>query len=112
MELVVSSISPTKHLYAKLFSTLLAGITQIIIWGLVATVGYKTAINDSKNDILNSIDLNSVAPTLVFYGILFFTLGFLLYGSLSCLFGSIITRIEESSQAVMPLMFMLLALCI
>ncbi|ACK95505.1 MULTISPECIES: ABC transporter permease [Bacillus cereus group] len=109
MELVVSSISPTKHLYAKLFSTLLAGITQIIIWGLVATVGYKTAINDSKNDILNSIDLNSVAPTLVFYGILFFTLGFLLYGSLSCLFGSIITRIEESSQAVMPLMFMLLA---
>ena len=108
MELVVSSISPTKHLYAKLFSTLLAGITQIIIWGLVATVGYKTAINDSKNDILNSIDLNSVAPTLVFYGILFFTLGFLLYGSLSCLFGSIITRIEESSQAVMPLMFMLL----
>lgn len=106
MELVVSSISPTKHLYAKLFSTLLAGITQIIIWGLVATVGYKTAINDSKNDILNSIDLNSVAPTLVFYGILFFTLGFLLYGSLSCLFG---TRIEESSQAVMPLMFMLLA---
>ncbi|HDR7545658.1 ABC transporter permease [Bacillus sp. CH_442] len=109
MELVVSSISPTKHLYAKLFSTLLAGITQIIIWGLVATVGYKTAINDSKNDILNSIDLNSVAPTLVFYGVLFFTLGFLLYGSLSCLFGSIITRIEESSQAVMPLMFMLLA---
>ncbi|MGG0123167.1 ABC transporter permease [Bacillus paranthracis] len=109
MELVVSSISPTKHLYAKLFSTLLAGITQIIIWGLVATGGYKTAINDSKNDILNSIDLNSVAPTLVFYGILFFTLGFLLYGSLSCLFGSIITRIEESSQAVMPLMFMLLA---
>ncbi|WP_144524160.1 ABC transporter permease [Bacillus thuringiensis] len=109
MELVVSSISPAKHLYAKLFSTLLAGITQIIIWGLVATVGYKTAINDSKNDILNSIDLNSVAPTLVFYGILFFTLGFLLYGSLSCLFGSIITRIEESSQAVMPLMFMLLA---
>ncbi|HFK1811711.1 TPA: ABC transporter permease [Bacillus cereus] len=109
MELVVSSISPAKHLYAKLFSTLLAGITQIIIWCLVATVGYKTAINDSKNDILNSIDLNSVAPTLVFYGILFFTLGFLLYGSLSCLFGSIITRIEESSQAVMPLMFMLLA---
>jgi len=109
MELVVSSISPTKHLYAKLFSTLLAGITQMIIWGLVATVGYKIAINESKNDILNSIDLNSVAPTLVFYGILFFTLGFLLYGSLSCLFGSIITRIEESSQAVMPLMFMLLA---
>ncbi|MEK7017620.1 ABC transporter permease [Bacillus sp. FSL R9-9410] len=109
MELVVSSISPTKHLYAKLFSTLLAGITQIIIWGLVATVGYKTAINDSKNDILNSIDLNSVAPTLVFYGILFFTLGFLLYGSLSCLLGSVISRIEESSQAVMPLTFMLIA---
>ncbi|MBK5473210.1 MULTISPECIES: ABC transporter permease [Bacillus] len=109
MELVVSSISPTKHLYAKLFSTLLAGITQIIIWGLVATVGYKTAINESKNDILNSIDLNSVAPTLVFYGILFFTLGFLLYGSLSCLLGSVISRIEESSQAVMPLTFMLIA---
>ncbi|MDI6531621.1 ABC transporter permease [Bacillus mycoides] len=109
MELVVSSISPTKHLYAKLFSTLLAGITQIIIWGLVATVGYKTAINESKNDILNSIDLNSIAPTLVFYGILFFTLGFLLYGSLSCLLGSVISRIEESSQAVMPLTFMLIA---
>ncbi|MED0967006.1 ABC transporter permease [Bacillus paramycoides] len=109
MELVVSSISPTKHLYAKLFSTLLAGITQIIIWGLVATVGYKTTIKGSKNDILNGIDINSIAPTLVFYGILFFTLGFLLYGSLSCLFGSIISRIEESSQAIMPLMFMLLA---
>ncbi|PGZ00453.1 sodium export permease, partial [Bacillus thuringiensis] len=46
---------------------------------------------------------------LVAYGILFFTLGFLLYGSLSCLLGSIISRIEESSQAVMPLMFMLIA---
>ena len=109
MELVVSSISPTKHLYAKLFSTLLAGITQIIIWCSVATVGYKTSVNDSENDILNSIDFNSIAPTLVVYGILFFTLGFLLYGSLSCLLGSIISRIEESSQAVMPLMFMLIA---
>ncbi|MED0950299.1 ABC transporter permease [Bacillus mobilis] len=109
MELVVSSISPTKHLYAKLFSTLSAGITQIIIWCLVATVGYKTSVNDSENDILNSIDFNSIAPTLVVYGILFFTLGFLLYGSLSCLLGSIISRIEESSQAVMPLTFMLIA---
>ncbi|OJD81247.1 ABC transporter permease [Bacillus paramycoides] len=109
MELVVSSISPTKHLYAKLFSTLLAGITQIIIWGLIAFVGYKTAIKGSKNDILNGIDLNSFAPTLVVYGIIFFTLGFLLYGSLSCLFGSIISRIEEASQAVMPLTIMLLA---
>ncbi|KMN45482.1 ABC transporter permease [Bacillus sp. LK2] len=109
MELVVSSISPTKHLYAKLFSTLLAGITQIIIWGLIAFVGYKTAIEGSKNDILNGIDLNSFAPTLVVYGIIFFTLGFLLYGSLSCLFGSIISRIEEASQAVMPLTIMLLA---
>ncbi|NWK68960.1 ABC transporter permease [Bacillus paramycoides] len=109
MELVVSSISPTKHLYAKLFSTLLAGITQIIIWGLIALIGYKTAIKGSKNDILNGIDLNSFAPTLVVYGIIFFTLGFLLYGSLSCLFGSIISRIEEASQAVMPLTIMLLA---
>ncbi|MES9784761.1 MULTISPECIES: ABC transporter permease [Bacillus cereus group] len=109
MELVVSSISPTKHLYAKLFSTLSAGITQIIIWCSVATVGYKTSVNDSENDILNSIDFNSIAPTLVVYGILFFTLGFLLYGSLSCLLGSIISRIEESSQAVMPLTFMLIA---
>ncbi|EJR46073.1 hypothetical protein IIM_04935 [Bacillus cereus VD107] len=109
MELVVSSISPTKHLYAKLFSTLLAGITQIIIWGLITFVGYKTAIKGSENDILNGIDLNSFAPTLVVYGIIFFTLGFLLYGSLSCLFGSIISRIEEASQAVMPLTIMLLA---
>ncbi|MBE7123441.1 ABC transporter permease [Bacillus cereus] len=109
MELVVSSISPTKHLFAKLFSTLLAGITQIIIWGFVAIIGYKTAINGSKNDILNGIDLYSFAPTLMVYGIIFFTLGFLLYGSLSCLFGSIISRIEEASQAVMPLTIMLLA---
>ena len=48
MELVVSSISPTKHLYAKLFSTLLAGITQIIIWGLVATVGIKQQLMNRK----------------------------------------------------------------
>ncbi|MBJ8113401.1 ABC transporter permease [Bacillus cereus group sp. N6] len=109
MELVVSSISPTKHLYAKLFSTLLAGITQIIIWVLIAFVGYKTAIKSSKNDILNGIDLNSFAPTLVLYGIIFFTLGFLLYGSLSCLLGSLISRIEEASQAVMPLTILLLA---
>ena len=32
---------------------------------LVTTVGYKTSVNDSENDILNSIDFNSIAPTLV-----------------------------------------------
>ena len=109
MELVVSSISPTKHLFAKLLSTLLAGITQIIIWGLVAFVGYKTAIKGSENDILNGIDFNSFAPSLLLYGCIFFTLGFLLYGSLSSLFGSLISRTEEASQAVMPLTILLLA---
>ncbi|MFK7681876.1 ABC transporter permease [Priestia megaterium] len=109
MELVVSSISPTKYLYAKLTSTLLIGLTQVAIWILIPVIAYKSGMISSEIKLFGEFNFGEINISLLLYGIVFFILGFLLYGSLACLFGSLMSRTEEASQAVMPLMILLLA---
>jgi ABC-2 type transport system permease protein len=108
-ELVVSSISPAKYLFAQLLSTLLVGITQLLIWIAIPIILYHTALGTANIEILGNIDLTNIEISLIVYGVVYFILGFLLYGSLACLFGSLMSRAEEASQAVTPLMLLLLA---
>lgn len=108
MELVVSSISPSKHLYSKLISTLCIGITQIGVWLLVGIISFKTGIGSSKQGFLEGIEFSAFEPSLLLYGLVFFILGFLLYGALASLLGSLVSRTEEASQAVVPLTILLL----
>ena len=108
MELIISSISPTKYLFAKLLSTLFVGLTQVAVWLLVPYLLYKLNIINIDDSLSSFINLSSLDTEMIGLGIIFFVLGFLLYGSLACLFGSLMSRSEESSQAVMPLMILLL----
>jgi ABC-2 type transport system permease protein len=108
MELIVSSISPTKYLFAKLSSTLLIGLTQVAVWITVPYLLYKAGIVSIDDSTSAFINFSNIDMSLILFGILLFVLGFLLYGSFACLFGSLMSRSEESSQAVMPLMIILL----
>ncbi|MDM5247611.1 ABC transporter permease [Lysinibacillus sp. G4S2] len=108
MELVISSISATNYLYAKIFATLAVSFTQIGIWLLVFTVSLQVGSYEQLT-IFQDISLDSLNIPLVFLGIIFYVLGFVLYGSLACLIGSLMTKAEEASQAIFPIVALLLA---
>jgi len=108
MELVISSISATNYLYAKIFATLAVSFTQIGIWLLVFTVSLQVGSYEQLT-IFQNISLDSLNIPLVFLGIIFYVLGFVLYGSLACLIGSLMTKAEEASQAIFPIVALLLA---
>lgn len=108
MELMISSISAKAYLFAKIFATLALSLTQISIWILVFTISIKTGSYE-RLTLLQDIALDQLNITLVYLGILFYVVGFVLYGSLSCLVGSLMTNGEEASQAIFPIVALLLA---
>ena len=108
MELMISSISAKAYLFAKIFATLALSLTQICIWILVFTISIKTGSYE-RLTLLQDIALDELNITLVYLGILFYVVGFVLYGSLSCLVGSLMTNGEEASQAIFPIVALLLA---
>ncbi|MGG2107298.1 ABC transporter permease [Lysinibacillus pakistanensis] len=108
MEIMISSISAKAYLFAKIFTTLALSLTQISIWILVFTLSIKTGSYE-RLTLLQDIALDELNITLVYLGILFYVVGFVLYGSLSCLVGSLMTNGEEASQAIFPIVALLLA---
>ncbi|MGG2054313.1 ABC transporter permease [Lysinibacillus pakistanensis] len=108
MEIMISSISAKAYLFAKIFATLALSLTQISIWILVFTLSIKTGSYE-RLTLLQDIALDELNITLVYLGILFYVVGFVLYGSLSCLVGSLMTNGEEASQAIFPIVALLLA---
>src|SRR5699024_10124193 len=83
MEILISSISPMKQMFAKIFGVALLGITQLVI---IIGLGYIT-ISLKKNELTGGLfsyfGLEGASISLFIYAILFFLLGYLLYAMIA-----------------------------
>lgn len=106
MEILVSSVSPVTHMFAKILGIALLGLTQVAIFILVGFVMLQSRQSEIGG-ILESFGLQNISTSLVLYGILFFLLGYLLYATLAAMLGSIVSRVEEVNQVIIPMTFLI-----
>ncbi|EUJ25693.1 hypothetical protein PCORN_16360 [Listeria cornellensis FSL F6-0969] len=102
MEIILSSVSSTTHLMAKLTAILLMLLTQIAFYGLCIAV---VMIGGKNTEMIQGI-LDQLAQFPTYYlilNILFVVLGLLLYILLSAIIGSMAPNVETVSQFMYPM---------
>jgi len=108
MEILISSASPVTHMFAKIIGIALLGITQaaiIVIGGFLAIL---PKLEDIKSGLFAELGLESISPTLFIYALIFFLLGYLLYATIAAMFGSLVSRVEDLQQLLMPMFILII----
>lgn len=106
MEIIISSASPVKHMFAKVFGIGLLGIVQLL---LIEGAGY-IAITKNKQleQYTELVDFSAVNGWTIAYAFIFFLLGYFLYATLAALLGSLVSRIEDVQQMIMPMTLLII----
>jgi len=87
MEMVLSSVTPGQLMLGKLVGLGAAGLLQVLVWVTMGVVGV----------LVMAVQL-ALAPQMFLLCLLFFLLGYVLYGSLMLGFGALGTNLRESQQ--------------
>ncbi|MCL6458961.1 MAG: ABC transporter permease [Gorillibacterium sp.] len=107
MEILITSVSPLKQMFGKVFGMFLLGVLQMVIFALLAVINLNLPNNKSYFDSIN-IHFSDVPGMLYVYFAIFYLLGFFLYVILFAAIGSVVSRTEDLGQAIMPITFLAL----
>ena len=108
MEILMASITPRQLLTGKVAGLGLVGILQTGLW---AGTGYTILrLSGSANNLAAAIQL---PPSILLWGLLYFSLGYAVYASLMAGLGALVPNLREASQAtfviilpmILPLFF-------
>lgn len=109
MEIMINAATPRDLLAGKVIGIGLGALTQLVPMLLAGGIAFALQpqladlIGVDKSDVLD-IDFGAISATAVGWFAVYFVLGFTLYASLYAAVGSLVSRQEEVSQAVSPLM--------
>ncbi|MFA1819085.1 ABC transporter permease [Virgibacillus oceani] len=108
MEILVSSAPPVTHMFAKILGVALLGLTQVVLF-----VGVGYALISSKQDELTGgffevFGIQDTSISIYIYAIVFFILGYFLYATMAAMLGSLVSRVEDVQQLLMPMIFLIL----
>ena len=102
MELLTTSASPIAMMFGKIIASCLAGLTQLVgIFGSALLFYNLNRASWQGNQMINSIF--NVPPDLLLYMILFFLLGFFIYGMMFGAVGSLVSKPEDIGSVAMPI---------
>jgi ABC-2 type transport system permease protein len=109
MEIMVNAATPRDLLAGKVIGIMLAGLTQLLPMLLAGGLafGFQPQIADMVGVDVGSvldIDFGALSIKALGFFMLYFLVGFVLYGSLYAGIGSLVSRQEEVSQAIAPMM--------
>ncbi|MGC7928539.1 ABC transporter permease [Lysinibacillus sp. VIII_CA] len=103
MEMLLVSVKPTTHFKAKIAGVLLLALTQMGILAAVFLIYAKLVkggiVWDMASDIVKELSVG-----YVIYAIVFLLLTVILYLIIGALFGSLVSKVEEAGQVLMPAM--------
>lgn len=108
MEILISSVSPVKQMFAKIIGIGLVGLTQLAV---ILAVGYVTLLNrkdDFAGGFFESFGFESLSVSVILFAVVYFLLGYFLYATLAALLGSLVSRIEDVQQMIMPMTFLIM----
>lgn len=106
MEILVSSVPPVQQMFAKILGIAMLSMTQIILLFGFGFSRLKQSMSGAMGDFLGFEKI----PTSTFvYAAIFVLLGYLLFATLAALLGSLVSRIEDVQQMIMPMTTIVIA---
>lgn len=103
MEILISSSSPISQMFAKIIGISLLGLTQLGLFFLVGYFMIQSRAEDMVGEFFEFFGFSDVPISTYVYAIVFFLLGYFLYATLSAMLGSLVTRMEDVGQILMPM---------
>lgn len=103
MEILISSSSPISQMFAKIIGISLLGLTQLGLFFLVGYFMIQSRADDMVGEFFEFFGFSDVPVSTYIYAIIFFLLGYFLYATLSAMLGSLVTRMEDVGQILMPM---------
>lgn len=107
MEILISSVSPVTHMFAKIAGVVFVGLTQLIIIFGFGYYAIKSNLEKMSGGFFDFFSFGDSSFVIMLYGLLFFILGFLLYATIAAFLGSLTSRIEDVNQMISPLTFLI-----
>ncbi len=108
MEILISSVSPVKQMFAKIIGIGLVGLTQMTVLLLVGYFAISNSQDLLTGGFLQFFGFGDLSATVIIYALLFFILGYFMYATLAALLGSVVSRIEDVQQMILPLVFLVM----
>lgn len=109
MEILMASITPMQMLVGKIIALGVVGLLQTLVWAAAGLIFLR-----SSGTALNIPAAFQIPPSFLAWSIVFFLLGYFLYGSLLGGVGALVPNLREGSQAttvaVIPLVIPLMLL--
>ncbi len=107
MEILISSVSPVKQMFAKLIGIGLLSLTQMIV---ILTIGYasiQSQMNDLSSMTGGMFGFSDVPTSTFIYAGIYFILGYFLFATLAAFLGSLVSRTEDVQQLISPMIFLI-----
>lgn len=98
-EVLLAVLRPTQVMVGTVLAVATVAVVQLLVLALPPIVGVSMG---------DSIDLPGNAATDIALGLLWFVLGFALYGFLFAASGAMVNKVSEASSTAMPINFLLL----
>jgi ABC-2 type transport system permease protein len=108
MEIIISSVSPVKHMFAKIAGVGILGLLQIALFGLAGYVALKTSSSDLTSGVFSFFGFSNISISTMIFAVVFFLLGYFLYATLAALLGSLVSRTEDVQQLLLPMTFLII----
>lgn len=108
MEILISSVSPVKHMFAKVLGIGSLGLLQMVLFGTAGFIAMQTTSSDIADGAASFLGFSDMKATTIIYAVVFFLLGYFLYATLAALLGSLVSRTEDVQQAIMPIMILVI----
>ncbi|WP_066174315.1 ABC transporter permease [Bacillus marinisedimentorum] len=109
MEIIISSVSPVKQMFGKILGIALLGLTQYIF---IIGIGYyslKENMDDLQGGFFDVMGLGGLPLSTFVYAVVFFILGYFFFATLAAMLGSLVSRIEDAQQMIMPMTLLIVA---
>jgi len=101
MEMLLVSVKPATHFKAKIAGVLLLALTQMGIIAVVFLIYAKFVKDGAVWDMAAGI-VKELSVGYVIYAVVFLLLTIILYLIIGALFGSLVSKVEEAGQVLMP----------
>ncbi|MBM7653770.1 ABC transporter permease [Neobacillus cucumis] len=103
MEILISSVSPIKQMFAKILGIGLLSLTQLAVFLLVGYYSFTRNMESLKGGFFGVFGFSNIPVETIVYAVIFFILGYFLYATLAAFLGSLVSRIEDVQQMITPM---------
>ncbi len=109
MEILISSVSPIKQMFAKILGIGLLSLTQLAAFLLVGYYSFTRNMESLAAGFGGVFGFGNVPVATMIYAVVFFILGYFLYATLAAFLGSLVSRIEDVQQMITPMTLLVVA---